>query len=67
MNLPLVDSPFFEEIFSQLTLDKETKKLVKQFAEQGYIIIDDLGIENIAETTDRIVKDLTPIYGEKGK
>ncbi|NET27874.1 MAG: phytanoyl-CoA dioxygenase [Okeania sp. SIO1I7] len=67
MNLPLVDSPFFEEIFSQLTLDKETKKLVKQFAEQGYIIIDDLGIENIAETTDRIVKDLTPIYGDKGK
>ena len=67
MNLPLVDSPFFEQIFSQLTLDKETKKLVKQFAEQGYVIIDDLGIENIAETTDRIVKDLTPIYGEKGK
>ncbi|NEP42868.1 MAG: phytanoyl-CoA dioxygenase family protein [Okeania sp. SIO2H7] len=67
MNLPLVDSPFFEQIFSQLTLDKDTKKLVKQFAEQGYVIIDDLGIENIAETTDRIVKDLTPIYGEKGK
>lgn len=67
MNLPLVDSPFFEQIFSQLILDKETKKLVKQFAEQGYVIIDDLGIENIAETTDRIVKDLTPIYGDKGK
>ncbi|WP_240038957.1 MULTISPECIES: phytanoyl-CoA dioxygenase family protein [Okeania] len=67
MNLPLVDSPFFEQIFSQLTLDKDTKKLVKQFAEQGYVIIDDLGIENITETTDRIVKDLTPIYGDKGK
>lgn len=67
MNVPLVDSPFFEQIFSQLTLDKKTKKLVKRFAEQGYVIIDDLGIENIAETTDRIVKDLTPIYGDKGK
>ncbi|WP_293076318.1 phytanoyl-CoA dioxygenase family protein [Okeania sp. SIO3B5] len=67
MNVPLVDSLFFEQIFSQLTLDKDTKKLVKQFAEQGYVIIDDLGIENIAETTDKIVKDLTPIYGEKGK
>ncbi|MDY7007612.1 MAG: phytanoyl-CoA dioxygenase family protein [Cyanobacteriota bacterium] len=67
MNLPLVDSPFFEQIFSQLILDEDTKKLVKQFAEQGYVIIDDLGIENIAETTDRIVKDLTPIYGDKGK
>ncbi|GGA05400.1 phytanoyl-CoA dioxygenase family protein [Okeania sp. KiyG1] len=67
MNVPLVDSPFFEQIFSQLTLDEDTKKLVKQFVEQGYVIIDDLGIENIAETTDRIVKDLTPIYGDKGK
>ncbi len=67
MNLPWVDSPFFEQFFSQLTVDNETRKLVKQFAEQGYVIIDDLGIENIAETTDRIVKDLTPIYGDKGK
>ncbi|MGB3508709.1 MAG: phytanoyl-CoA dioxygenase family protein [Microcoleaceae cyanobacterium] len=67
MNLPWVDSPFFEQIFSQLSLDQETKKLVKQFADQGYVIIDNLGIENIAETADRIVEDLTPIYGDKGK
>lgn len=67
MNLPWVDSPFFEKIFSQLTVDHQTKKLVKQFAEQGYIIIDDLDIENIEQTIDRIVQELTPIYGEKGK
>ena len=67
MNMPWVDSPFFERTFSQLNLDNETRKLVKQFAEQGYVIIDDLGIENISEIVDRIVKDLTPIYGEKGK
>ncbi len=67
MNLPWVDSPFFEQIFSQLNLDNETREIVKQFAEQGYVIIDDLGIENIGEIIDRIVKDLTPIYGHKGK
>ncbi|MCL2923284.1 MAG: phytanoyl-CoA dioxygenase family protein [Trichodesmium sp. MAG_R04] len=67
MNTPWVDSPFFEQIFSQLNLDNDTRKLVKQFAEQGYVIIDDLGIENIGEIIDSIVKDLTPIYGEKGK
>ncbi|MGK7922322.1 MAG: phytanoyl-CoA dioxygenase family protein [Trichodesmium sp.] len=67
MNLPWIDSPFFEQIFNQLTVDNETKKLVKQFAEQGYIIIDDLGIENIQKTIDRIVQELTPIYGDKGK
>ena len=67
MNMPWVDSPFFEQTFSQLNLDNETRKLVKQFAEQGYVIIDDLGIENITEIIDSIVKDLTPIYGEKGK
>lgn len=67
MNLPWVDSPFFEQIFSQSNLDQETKKQVKQFADQGYVIIDNLGIENIAETADRIVEDLTPIYGDKGK
>ena len=67
MNMPWVDSPFFERTFSQLNLDNETRKLVKQFAEKGYVIIDDLGIENITEIIDSIVKDLTPIYGEKGK
>lgn len=67
MNMPWVDSPFFEQIFSQLNLDNDTRELVKQFAEQGYVIIDDLGIENIGEIIDSIVKDLTPIYGEKGK
>ena len=67
MNLPWVDSPFFEQIFNQLNLDNYTREIVKQFAEQGYVIIDDLGIENISEIVDRIVKDLTPIYGEKGK
>ncbi|OZH52019.1 phytanoyl-CoA dioxygenase [Hydrocoleum sp. CS-953] len=67
MNLPWIDSPFFEQIFSQLNLDNKTKELVKQFAEQGYVIIDDLDIENIGEIIDRIVKDLTPIYGDKGR
>ena len=67
MNMPWVDSPFFERTFSQLNLDNETRKLVKQFAEKGYVIIDDLGIENITEIIDSIVKDLTHIYGEKGK
>ena len=47
MNLPWVDSPFFAQIFSQLNLDNETRELVEKFAEQGYVIIDDLGIENI--------------------
>ena len=47
MNMPWVDSPFFERTFSQLNLDNETRKLVKQFAEQGYVIIDDLSLIHI--------------------
>ena len=39
MNMPWVDSPFFEQTFSQLNLDNETRKLVKQFAEKGLSLI----------------------------
>lgn len=66
-NYPMVESPFFEQLLAQLNLDKKTKNLAKQFAENGYVIVEDLGIEDMEETADKITADLLPRYGDKGQ
>ncbi|MDY6802927.1 MAG: phytanoyl-CoA dioxygenase family protein [Cyanobacteriota bacterium] len=66
-NYPWVDSPFFEILLEQSNLDAETKEIAKHFAENGYAIVEDLGIENIEKTADEIIEDLGARYGDKGK
>ena len=63
-NCPWVESPFFEQLLEQSNLDEKTKNIAKQFAEDGYAIVD-MGIENIEEPSDKIIEDLQPRYGDK--
>jgi hypothetical protein len=61
MNLPWVDSPFFEKELEASSLDEATKQQVRQYAEQGYLIID----TGLPESTfDRIIELLQPHFNE---
>ena len=66
-NYPWFESPFFEQLLAQSNLDKKTREIAKKMAEDGYAIVDNLGLEDMEESTDRIIEDLQPRYGDKGK
>jgi hypothetical protein len=54
-NFPWVESPMFSALLPHAGLDETTQKLVKQYHEEGYVIIDpELG----AKTVDGAVSDL---------
>lgn len=40
MQIPWVESPFFEEELEKSNLDPKTKELVRNYSEQGFVIID---------------------------
>lgn len=59
MNLPWIDSPFFNEELEASPLSPEIKEQVKHFAEKGYLIME----TGLPESTfDRIVELLSPHY-----
>jgi hypothetical protein len=59
MNQPWIDSPFFEQELQQSALEENTKQLVKDYAEKGYLILD---TELPESTFDRIIELLKPHY-----
>ncbi len=61
MNMPWVDSPFFSQLLERSSLDDATKKLVQQFAEDGYVIFDP-EIEDFDRLAEDIIQNLTPEY-----
>jgi predicted nucleic acid-binding Zn-ribbon protein len=67
LNMPWIESPFFEELLAQSKLDAKTKELVKKFATDGYVILDDLGFADMNKKADQIIDDLVPRYAEKGR
>ena len=66
LNIPWLDSPFLETLLAESDLDEESKKLVKQFADKGYLIID-TEIEDFDRLADRIIKELEPHYVDPGR
>lgn len=40
LNIPLVESPFFEKVIENFQLTKKTKDLASKFHRDGYVIID---------------------------
>lgn len=59
MNLPWIDSPFFNQELEASSLSDEIKEQVKHFAEKGYLIME----TGLPESTfDRIVELLKPHY-----
>lgn len=66
INWPWIDSPFFEELLEKSNLNAETKDLVKQFAEFGYLILD-TELDDFDRLAERIITALAPVYAEQGK
>jgi ectoine hydroxylase-related dioxygenase (phytanoyl-CoA dioxygenase family) len=59
LNLPWIDSPFFQRELKTSSLSEETKKQVRHFAENGYLIMDTDLPESIF---DQIIDLLAPHY-----
>jgi hypothetical protein len=59
-------APDFESQLERRGLDPETEAKVRFFAAQGYVILDDLGIDDFDAFADRVEADLAPIH-EGGK
>jgi len=59
-------SPFFERMLAERDLDSGQEELVRSYAERGYTILDDLGIEDFDAHADRIHADVEPLH-EGGK
>ncbi len=59
MNVPWVESPFFEVIFENKELDEESRQFVRQYHDQGYLVVDDL---LSSEECDAIIEQVGPLY-----
>ncbi|HEY9851487.1 MAG TPA: phytanoyl-CoA dioxygenase family protein [Leptolyngbyaceae cyanobacterium] len=66
LNCPWLDSPFFEELLAQSNLDEQTKQQIKQFSDNGYLIIDP-EIDNFDVVAERLINDLKPHYLDPGR
>jgi hypothetical protein len=63
---PWFMSPFFESELEQRGLDEETEAMVRTFAERGYLVIDDLGVD-FDSLCDRAIADLAPVHQDGGE
>lgn len=55
MTIPWVESPFFSKLIGDAKLDPQTEKLVRQYSEEGYVIVD-TGLDSA--TMDALVAGL---------
>lgn len=66
LNLPWVDSPFFDSLLQSANLDEDSKKLVKHYADKGYVIIDP-EITNFDTISHNLIQELDSDYLGKGR
>lgn len=64
LNCPWVDSPFFERLLAAKRLDPATEEQVRQFSEQGFVVIDP-GIDTA--TLDAAIADLAPEHAASNR
>jgi len=61
MDIPWIESPFFNSLISNSSHDSKTKEFIKSYAEKGYTVIDldisDEQIETIKKDLDRHIKE----------
>jgi hypothetical protein len=55
-------SPFFERLLEREALDPEREAIVRSFAEKGYLVLDDLGIDDFDELADRVEADVASLH-----
>lgn len=58
-NIPWTESPFFPQLLREAGLDREATRMLEQYAESGYLIIDP---DIPEETLDTVVRDLADFY-----
>src|SRR4029079_16114925 len=63
---PWFMSPFFERMLAEKDLDSETETQVRTLAEKGYVVIDDLGLDETDATPEKVVAEVMPLH-ENGK
>ncbi len=59
LNYLWLESPYFDEIFAQLSLTEEERKMILSFKEDGYIVID-TQLDN--DKMDRVVNNISIDY-----
>jgi hypothetical protein len=59
---PWFMSPFLEREIAERGLDPETADLVRFFSENGYLVVEDLGVDDFDALADRANADLAPLH-----
>ena len=59
--IPLVESPFFDELLATSSMDAETLRIARQLREQGFAVID-FPDPDLPEMAGRIIRDLDGQY-----
>lgn len=59
---PWFMSPGFERALEDRQLDPASEQAVRSFAERGYLIVDDIGLDDFGAVADRIVASLGPLH-----
>ena len=62
MATPWFEGPFLEPLLAKANLPTDQAQLVRDFARDGYLIVDDLGLDDFDAIADSIVRDLAPRY-----
>lgn len=66
MNLPWTESPFFERHLEQSSLDPAMADMAARFARDGFLVFDPQ-IEHLDLLSEKLIGDLGPRYGQKGR
>lgn len=61
LNLPWIDSPFFDQLINLSNLDESTKNLVQSYADDGFLIID-IDLDDFEVISKRIIDNLSPKF-----
>jgi ectoine hydroxylase-related dioxygenase (phytanoyl-CoA dioxygenase family) len=70
LNLPWIDSPFFPDLLQGMTLDPEIARIIRDFAANGFVIIDpeipQALLESISrDLRDRFTQTVEPYYADE--
>jgi hypothetical protein len=55
-------SPSFEQQLAERGLDPEQERMVRSYAENGYLILEDLGLDDFDDLADQAVAELGPMH-----
>lgn len=63
IEIPPCESPFLERFLAEDGVSEEIRRLSREFAERGYLVVD-LGLEAFEELAGKLIRELAPQYPE---